>query len=77
VCDDDNDLEMAAACGKVFLPSVSSKSMEKAANLSPEKFIVTETKAEGITEMKSTEKSLVEVIMELQSRKSSSGLSYK
>merc|ERR1712244_42699 len=30
LCDDDNDLEMAVACGKVFLPSVTSRSMKQA-----------------------------------------------
>ena len=73
MCDDDNDLEMAASCGKVFLPSIASKSMQDAVNRSPEKFIVTENEALGITEMKSTEHSLRGVIAECQSRKSDLG----
>jgi hypothetical protein len=73
MCDDDNDLEMAAACGKVFLPSIASKSMQDAVNRSPEKFIVTENELLGITEMISTEHSLRGVIAECQSRKSDLG----
>ncbi len=69
LCDDDNDLEMAAACGKVFLPSVTSDSMKEAANQSPGKFIVTENEAEGIIEMQSTETSLNGAIAEFQRRR--------
>lgn len=69
LCDDDNDLDMAAGCGKVFLPSVTSESMARTANASPEKFIITENKPESIIETKATEEALLGTIKEFQNRK--------
>lgn len=67
ICDDDNDLEMAAACGKVFLPTVTSESMQQAVAQS-EKIFVMENKEEGIIETKSTENALVHALMEFEKR---------
>jgi len=68
LCDDDNDLEMASACGKVFLPTVTSVSMQNAVKRSPNKIIVMENKYEGIIETKATEKALSRTLLELENR---------
>jgi len=68
LCDDDNDLEMASACGKVFLPTVTSVSMQNAVKRSPNKIIVIENKYEGIIETKATEKALSRTLLELENR---------
>jgi hypothetical protein len=68
LCDDDNDLEMASACGKVFLPSVSSMSMHNAAKSSPNKIIIMENKDDGIIATKATEKALSRALLEIESR---------
>lgn len=68
ICDDDNDLEMASACGRVFLPSVSSESMEKAAASNPEKIMITENKEVGIVETLATELALMKAINLLRER---------
>lgn len=44
LCDDDNDLEMALACWKAYLPSVTSVSMAQAARDFPDRIIVVETR---------------------------------
>jgi hypothetical protein len=67
-CDDDNDLEMASACGKVFLPSISSVSMAKAAQKNPEKIIITEIKEKNIVETTATESALLEALALLRER---------
>jgi len=41
LCDDDNDLEMAGACRRAFIPSVASESMSDAINKSPDRLILT------------------------------------
>ncbi|MEW5320546.1 MAG: hypothetical protein WDW38_011613 [Sanguina aurantia] len=39
LCDDDNDLELAAVVSKAFLPSVTSPSVEAAIQLRPDHFV--------------------------------------
>lgn len=58
ICDDDNDLEMAMACSKAYLPSVTSESMATAAKAHPEQIHVTEKKEDGIVGVAATEKAL-------------------
>jgi hypothetical protein len=41
VCDDDNDLEMAMACSRAFIPTVTSTSMKEAIDRYPSHFVVT------------------------------------
>ena len=41
LCDDDNDLEMALACGHAYLPSVSSESMQETVDWFPDHFTTT------------------------------------
>ena len=67
-CDDDNDLEMASACGRVFLPSVSSKSMAEAAEQNPSKITITENKEENVIETVATESALIRVLSILEER---------
>lgn len=59
LCDDDNDLEMASACGSVFLPSVSSQSMAEAAKQNPDKIFITENEQERIIGTTATEHALM------------------
>lgn len=68
LCDDDNDLEMASACGKVFLPSVSSESMAKAAQSNPDKIMITERIQENVIETLATESALIAGIKILKDR---------
>jgi len=65
LCDDDNDLEMASACGKVFLPSVTSISMQHAVHNSPDKILVMENKDDGIIGTSATEKALSRALSEV------------
>jgi len=51
MCDDDNDLEMAMACGHAYIPGISSESMEKTIEANRDHFTVTydsEEKREGV-----------------------------
>jgi len=41
LCDDDNDLEMALACGHAYLPDVSSESMRQTVESFPDHFTMT------------------------------------
>jgi len=68
LCDDDNDLEMAMACGMVFLPSISSLSMKHAAKFFPDQIFIMEDKKEGITETRATERALSHALIEFQRR---------
>jgi len=68
LCDDDNDLEMAMACGTVFLPSISSLSMKHAAKFFPDQIFIMEDKKEGITETRATERALSHALIEFQRR---------
>jgi len=68
LCDDDNDLEMAMACGTVFLPSISSLSMKHAAKFFPDQIFIMENKKEGITETRATERALSHALIEFQRR---------
>ncbi len=61
-CDDDNDLEMASACGRVFLPSISSQTMADAAREDPEKIIITEDRDKNIVETVATENALLRAL---------------
>lgn len=38
LCDDDNDIEMAKACGHAYLPAVTSASLEQAISEDPNHF---------------------------------------
>ncbi|KAL3910916.1 MAG: hypothetical protein SGILL_007497 [Bacillariaceae sp.] len=46
LCDDDNDLEMAAACSHAYVPEISSESMRQVIESHPEHF--TQTGGEGV-----------------------------
>mmetsp|Transcript_46521 Transcript_46521/g.140949 ORF Transcript_46521/g.140949 Transcript_46521/m.140949 type:complete len:298 (+) Transcript_46521:563-1456(+) len=58
ICDDDNDLEMALACSRAYLPSVTSESMAEAAKENPKQIYITQNKEEGIVGVTATEKAL-------------------
>ncbi|KXZ54955.1 hypothetical protein GPECTOR_3g123 [Gonium pectorale] len=49
LCDDDNDLELAAEVGKAFLPSITSDSVRQAADARPEHFVVAKPAGQGTT----------------------------
>lgn len=72
LCDDDNDLEMAMACGKAFLPSISSETMKRAAQDYPNKIIIcasnttTATSTQLVKETKATEVALMAAIEEIK-----------
>eukprot|EP00798_Chlamydomonas_sp_ICE-L_P012596 gene12596-15822_t len=42
MCDDDNDMELAAAIGRAFLPSVTSESVKSAITARPDHFTIAE-----------------------------------
>lgn len=42
LCDDDNDMGLAAVVGKVFLPSITSESVQRAVTANPDKFVVSQ-----------------------------------
>ncbi|DBB06799.1 hypothetical protein WJX82_001393 [Trebouxia sp. C0006] len=42
LCDDDNDMGLAAVVGKVFLPSITSDSVQRAVEANPEKFVISQ-----------------------------------
>lgn len=70
LCDDDNDLEMAFACGTVFLPSVTSQSMAEAAEQNPDKIFITEEEGGtiAIVGTSSTEEALLRASKLIQAR---------
>ena len=41
LCDDDNDLEMAMACRRAFIPAITSATMKAAIEIYPKQFTVT------------------------------------
>jgi len=47
LCDDDNDLEMAMACRRAFIPEITSATMKAAIETYPEQFTVTASVGEG------------------------------
>lgn len=51
LCDDDNDLEMAIACGHAYIPEISSSSMKEIIDRHPDHF--TQTGGDG-TELSGT-----------------------
>jgi len=57
LCDDDNDVEMALACRKAYIPSITSESMQKLASENRD-MIVTENVEEGKVESLATEAAL-------------------
>lgn len=65
ICDDDNDVKMALACRKAYLPSVTSESMRKLARENKD-VIVTENVSEGRIESLATEAALQMILMETQ-----------
>lgn len=65
LCDDDNDLEMAYACGKVYLPALTSQSMRDAVKHNRHRFVVTEIIVENVTGTKATEVALAQVLQEI------------
>lgn len=67
LCDDDNDIEMAMACNKAFLPSVASFSMLTLVRENPGKLIVTEREHEGIVKSRASESALQHVLREVES----------
>jgi hydroxymethylpyrimidine pyrophosphatase-like HAD family hydrolase len=50
MCDDDNDIELAQAVSKAYLPSITSDSMRHFAEHNPEKFVVAKKKSVWATE---------------------------
>ncbi|KAG7673531.1 hypothetical protein Ndes2526B_g03016 [Nannochloris sp. 'desiccata'] len=50
MCDDDNDIELAKAVSKAYLPSITSDSMRQFAETNPEKFVVATKKSVWATE---------------------------
>ncbi|GLC33935.1 hypothetical protein PLESTB_000819800 [Pleodorina starrii] len=48
LCDDDNDLELAAEVGRAFLPSITSDSVREAAEARPEHFVVAKAQGQGV-----------------------------
>lgn len=65
LCDDDNDLEMAHACGKVYLPALTSDSMRDAVKNNRHRFFVTENVFENVTKTRATECALAQVVQEM------------
>lgn len=63
LCDDDNDLEMAMACGHAYVPQVSSSTMQGIIQRYPNHF--TRTGGDG-TEMSGTEASETALLLILQ-----------
>ncbi|KAG2486320.1 hypothetical protein HYH03_015024 [Edaphochlamys debaryana] len=47
LCDDDNDLELAAEVGRAFLPSITSDSVRAAVDAHPERFFVAPAAGQG------------------------------
>lgn len=64
LCDDDNDMELAALVGRAFLPTVSSASVERAVAARPEHFVTTEARG-----MKASEE-MVDAVIEHFKRRS-------
>ena len=52
LCDDDNDLEMAMACRRAFIPAITSATMKAAIETYPKQFTVTASAGEGDVEGK-------------------------
>ena len=65
LCDDDNDVEMALACRKAYLPSITSESMQKLVSENSD-MIVTQNADEGKVESLATEAALEMVLKETQ-----------
>ena len=65
LCDDDNDVEMALACRKAYLPSITSDSMKALASENGD-MIVTENAAEGTVETYATEVALEMLLNDIQ-----------
>jgi len=65
LCDDDNDVEMALACGKAYLPSVTSESIQKLVSENGH-MIVTENVDEGKVESFATEAALEMILKDIQ-----------
>ena len=70
LCDDDNDIEMAVACKKSFLPGITSLSMLDLVRENPRKIIVTERLDEGIVKTRASEEALECVLKEIESSRS-------
>ena len=66
LCDDDNDIEMALACGAAYLPSVTSESIRNMVNSQVGNLVVTEDTDNGIVESLATEAALEAILKELQ-----------
>ena len=71
LCDDDNDIEMALASKRAYLPSITSDSIRKLVNQQHDEgrrssLIVTEDKETGIVETLATEAALEAIIKELE-----------
>jgi hypothetical protein len=58
VCDDDNDIPLAMACKKAFLPTLSSKSMKDMVEVRGNEAVVTEDIKNGIIGFLATEEAL-------------------
>lgn len=65
MCDDDNDLQMARACSKAYVPGITSNSMLHAVNQQPDQFVVTENKDQNIVETFATEAALSTILNQL------------
>jgi len=65
VCDDDNDIPLATACRKAFLPTISSQSIKDLVESSKDRIIVTEDIPKGIVGHLATEAALQRVLEEV------------
>lgn len=57
---------MALACGKAFLPSISSESMKSAVAENPNKLVLCSDAASGVVDTKATEAALMAALKELK-----------
>jgi hypothetical protein len=59
---------MAMACGKAFLPSISSETMNKAAQEHPDKIVICANSTLLVTETKATEVALMAAMEEMSKK---------
>lgn len=65
ICDDDNDIPLALACRKAYLPTISSKSMNELVDSIRDRIVVTEDIPNGIVGSLATEDALRRVLRDL------------
>lgn len=67
LCDDDNDLEMALACGHAFVPGISSDSMEQTVLENQSQITVTGGLDTGLEGTSATERALDLIVAQIES----------